>query len=144
MKLDLQTQITINARPEKVWKILTNFSEYPNWNPFIKYVEGDFVVGNKIKARIQPPDSNVMNFTPKVLTYRKNMELSWLGHVLFPGLFDGVHKFVLIDNGDQTTTFQHSENFQGILVPLFKKQLLNNTKRGFIAMNEKLKELAEK
>ncbi len=35
------------------------------------------------------------------------------------------------------------EKFKGILVSLFKKQLDNNTKRGFEEMNKKLKELAE-
>jgi len=58
-------------------------------------------------------------------------------------LFDGEHKFELIDNANGTTTLIQSEKFSGILVPLLKKQLDDNTKRGFEAMNEKLKELVE-
>ena len=60
------------------------------------------------------------------------------------GIFDGEHKFELTDNRDGTTTLVQSENFIGILVPLFKKTLDNNTRRGFEAMNKKLKEMAEK
>ncbi len=60
-----------------------------------------------------------------------------------PSIFDGKHKFELIDNGNGTTTFKQSENFTGLLVPLFKKQLNENTKSGFEGMNQKLKELAE-
>jgi hypothetical protein len=41
------------------------------------------------------------------------------------------------------TTFKQSEIFKGILVPFFKKMIENNTKKGFEAMNQKLKELAE-
>ena len=100
--------------------------------------------GNKIEAIIQAPDSKPMTFKPKVLTCIENKELSWLGHLFFPGVFDGKHKFELIDNGDRTITFVQSETFKGIFVSLFKKQLTINTKNGFIAMNEKLKELAEK
>lgn len=85
-----------------------------------------------------------MTFKPKVLTFLKNRELSWLGHLLLPGLFDGEHKFELIDNGKGTTTFIHSERFKGILVPLFKEKLNKNTKNGFIEMNKKLKELTER
>ncbi|MFT5834974.1 MAG: hypothetical protein ACI97N_002618 [Cognaticolwellia sp.] len=144
MALEIKTEIIINATPEKVWKILTNFRAYPNWNPFIKSIEGQVTIGEKIIARIEPPEAKGMTFKPKILTVVKNRELSWLGHLLFPGLFDGKHKFELIDNGNGTTTFIQSEKFKGILVPFFKKQLKNNTKNGFIEMNKKLKEIAEK
>lgn len=143
MAKEIKTEILINATSEKVWSILTNFENYPNWNPFIKSIKGEVKVGNKIIARIEPPQSKGMTFKPKILTYETNKELSWLGHFLFAGLFDGEHKFELIYNGNGTTTFIQSERFKGILVPFFKKQLDNNTKKGFEEMNDKLKELAE-
>ncbi len=143
MAIEIKAEILINAQPEKVWAILTDFKSYPNWNPFIKSIKGDVKVGNKITARIEPPEAKGMTFKPKVLCYETNKELRWLGHLLFAGLFDGEHKFELIDNGDGTTTFRQSEKFNGLLVPLFKKQLNTNTKNGFAAMNMKLKELAE-
>jgi hypothetical protein len=141
---EIKTEILIHATPEKVWAILTNFENYPNWNPFIKSIKGEVKVGNKITARIEPPQGKGMTFKPKVLTFEPQKELSWLGHLLFAGLFDGKHKFELIDNGNGTTTFKQSEKFKGILVPFFKKSLDNKTKKGFEEMNQKLKELAEK
>ena len=143
MAKEIKTEIIINATPEKVWSILTNFENYPNWNPFIKSIKGEVIIGNKIIARIEPPQSKGMTFKPKILTYKNNNELSWVGHFLFTGIFDGEHKFELIDNGNGTTIFRQSEKFKGILVPLFKKQLDNNIKKGFEEMNKKLKELAE-
>ena len=143
MAKEIKTEILIYASPEKIWSILTNFDNYPSWNPFIKSIKGEVKVGNKITARIEPPEASGMTFKPKILTLETNKELSWLGHLLFAGLFDGEHKFELIDNGNKTTTFKQSEKFNGLLVPLFKKQLDTNTKNGFAAMNMKLKELAE-
>lgn len=143
MAKEIKTEILINATPDKVWAILTDFENYPNWNPFIKSIKGQVAVGNTITARMEPPESNGMTFKPKVLEFETNKEFRWLGHLLFPGLFDGEHKFELIDNKNGTTTFIQSEKFKGILVPLFKKMLDNNTKNGFILMNQKLKELAE-
>ncbi|MCC7533735.1 MAG: SRPBCC domain-containing protein [Bacteroidia bacterium] len=143
MAKEIKTEILIHSTPEKIWSILTNFNNYPNWNPFIKSIKGEVKVGNKITVRIEPPESKGMTFKPKVLTFEPNKELSWLGHLMFAGLFDGEHKFEIIDNGNGITTFRQSEEFKGILVPLFKKQLDNNTKRGFEEMNKKLKELAE-
>jgi len=143
MAKEIKTEILIHATPEKVWSILTNFDNYPNWNPFIKSINGEVKVGNKITARIEPPEASGMTFKPRILSYDVNKELSWLGHLIIPGLFDGQHKFELIDNGNGTTTFIQSESFNGIMVPLFKKMLDINTVNGFEAMNKKLKELAE-
>ncbi len=144
MALEIKTEIIIHATPEKIWEIFTNFEDYPYWNPFIKSIKGEVSVGNKITAYIQPPEGNGMTFKPKILTFINAKEFSWLGHLLFPGIFDGEHKFEVIDNGNGTTTFIQSEKFKGVLVPLFKKKLYENTRNGFIEMNEKLKELAER
>jgi len=140
----LKTEITINTTPEKVWAILTDFKNYPSWNPFVTSLTGEVKVGNKIAVRIEPPEISANNFKPTVTALETNKKFSWLGVVLFRGIFDGEHKFELIDNKNGTTTFVQSENFIGILVPFFKKTLDNNTRRGYEAMNNKLKELAEK
>lgn len=141
MAKEIKTEIVINASPAKVWVILNDFINYPQWNPFIKSIKGEVKVGNKITVRIEPANAKGMTFKPKVLAYETNKELRWIGHLLFSGLFDGEHKFELIDNGNGTTTFIQSEKFKGILVGLLN---VENTKKGFKAMNEKLKELVER
>ena len=144
MKKEIKTEIHIQSTPEKIWNILTAFEQYPNWNPFIKSIQGPAKVGSKIVARIEPPEAKGMTFKPTVLAFEKNKEFKWIGRLGFPGLFDGEHRFELIDNGDGTTTFIQAERFKGILVRLFRKMLDVNTMNGFRAMNQKLKEEAEK
>jgi hypothetical protein len=141
---EVRTEININAPAEKVWKILTNFKDYHNWNPFLRWLTGKVAVNNKIAVRIAPPGANAMTFNPTVLKFDRNKEFRWLGHLLFPGLFDGEHIFELTDNGNGTTSFVHREQFRGILIPLFSKKLDVNTRQGFELMNEKLKEQAER
>jgi hypothetical protein len=142
--MEIRTEILINSIPSKIWAILTDFDEYPVWNPFIKYIKETVKKGHRIEVRIQPPGAKAMVFKPKVLAFETDKELRWLGHLLFPGLFDGEHSFKIVDNKNGTSTFIQSENFKGILVPLFKKQLNTKTKSGFELMNEKLKEMAER
>ncbi len=144
MAKEITTEVIINAIPEKVWAVFTNFSNYPLWNPFIKSVTGTIAVGHRIAVRLEPPGGNGMTFKPKVLAFDMNKEFRWLGNLFFPGLFDGEHIFELIDNGNGTTTFRQSEKFKGILVPLFKKMLDTTTKNAFNLMNMKLKEIVEK
>ena len=139
MAKQIETSITINASKEKIWKILTDFEKYPEWNPFIKSVTGEVKVGNQIQIKLQG-----MTFKPMVLTLKENTELKWLGYLWFKGLFDGEHKFKLTDNGNGTTNFEQSENFSGILVKLFAKSLDKDTKNGFEQMNKELKLRAEK
>lgn len=140
---EIHTEILINAAPEKVWEILTDFDKYPKWNPFIKSITGNVLIGNKITARLEPPGAKGMTFKPRVVAFETNKEFRWIGNLLFPGLFDGEHKFELIENRNGTTTFKQSESFRGILVPLFKKMIDKNTTNGFNLMNKKLKDRAE-
>lgn len=134
----IQTSIRIGATPEKVWNILTDFGEMPNWNPFVQAIEGQAEVGRKIKVKLPG-----MTFKPVVKAFDKNRRFRWLGHFLVPGIFDGEHYFELEDNGDGTTTFHHGEQFKGWLVPVFKGNMLEKTRQGFEAMNRALKEKAE-
>lgn len=140
---EIKTEILISATPEKIWAILTKFDHYPYWNPFITSITGDLKVGSRIIAKIQAPEKKTMTFKPIIQTLEINKEISWFGHFILPGLFDGEHKFELIDNNNMTTTFKQSEKFKGMLIPLFKKLLEINTKKGFEEMNQKLKILAE-
>ena len=140
MAKQIKTSITIQATPEKVWSVLTDFAGYPQWNPFIKSIQGEVAVGNTIEVNIQPPGSKPMSFKPKVLTYVPNRELSWLGKLWFSGLFDGLHKFKIEDHGDGSCTLFHEENFSGILVSMIN---LSATEEGFTSMNESIKARAE-
>ncbi len=140
MATSINTEILISASVQKVWDTLLNVNDYPNWNPFIKKIEGTFSVGNTIKIEL----ANGMKFKPKVLTCTAPKELKWLGHLIFKGLFDGEHSFELIEIDRDTTLFKHSEKFSGALVPFFKKQINVQTRSGFEMMNNKLKQIVEK
>ena len=135
---EIKTSIQILATPQRVWEVLTDFNEYKTWNPFITSVEGDFKVGNNVSI-----NAGGMKFKPVVLEYKENEEIRWLGKFLFKGLFDGEHSFVIIDNEDGTSMFEHNEVFNGILVGLFSNKLDTETKQGFIEMNNELKRIAE-
>lgn len=144
MAKEIKTQIEINASSKKVWEVLTSFDEYPKWNPFIKSIKGEVKVGNTIIARIEPPGVSGMTFKPRVLAFEPHKELCWLGHFLIPGLFDGEHKFELVEKTRDKTLLVQREKFKGILIPLFSNMLDNNTVKGFDQMNQELKRIAEK
>ncbi|WP_107039789.1 SRPBCC domain-containing protein [Brumimicrobium mesophilum] len=140
---EIKTKIVIKASKEKVWKALTNFRDYPKWNPFIQTIEGDLKVGSKLKVKIVPPNSKGMTFKPNIIKLEEQKKLFWLGHLIIKGLFDGQHQFELIENKDGTTTLIQNEIFKGLLIPFFGEKFESSTRAGFNLMNSKLKEKIE-
>lgn len=110
-------EVEINASPDEVWKVLTDFSGYPEWHPHITRIEGTPAVGQRLDFD-NTSGGSAMTFTPKVLTAEPGVELRWLGHVAFPGLLDGEHSFILVEGAGGTTRLIQSESFTGILAPL--------------------------
>jgi len=140
----LTTNINIEASPETVWKTLMDFNSYPEWNPFIRSIEGEKYVGGRLKATLHPPEGKAMIFKPTVLRADENKEFRWLGHLFIKGLFDGEHVFKIEKGDNNSINFIHEELFRGLLVPLFSRMIDTKIKNGFNAMNAALKERAEK
>lgn len=138
----LDTSIDIDAPPERVWSILMDFETYPSWNPFITSIEGDQRVGGKLKAQLSPPDGKAMTFKPAVQVFEEGTELTWLGRVLLPGIFDGRHTF-RVEARDGGSTFIQREQFTGIISGLLMRFIGEDTEKGFHLMNQALKERAE-
>lgn len=140
----LHTEIEINASPERVWQLLTDFASFPEWNPFIRQASGEPKEGSQLEVYLQPSGAKGMTFRPKVLKAEPNRELRWLGHLLIPGLFDGEHSFTIEPLEAGRVRFVQREIFTGLLVPLFASWLGKDTRRGFEEMNQALKLRAER
>ena len=140
---ELRSHIEIEATAERVWQVLTDFAAYPEWNPFIRRVNGRPEVGEQLVARMRPSGTKGMTFRPTVLKAEPNRQLRWLGHLLVPGLFDGEHIFEIEELDEDRVLFVQREVFKGLLVPLLARSLDRDTQRGFEEMNRALRERAE-
>jgi uncharacterized protein YndB with AHSA1/START domain len=67
MKKNIRTEIEINASPEKVWQILSDFEKFSVWNPFVIKVSGKPKVGEVLQIEVQLPESRLSKFMPTVL-----------------------------------------------------------------------------
>ena len=140
---EIYTEIKINASPSTVWEILTNFDDFPRWNPFIKKISGNPREGSHVQVFIKPPNSKGMEFKPEVLVYSPEKELRWLGRLWVPKLFDGEHSLIINEINENNVLFTQKEKFTGLLVPLLSN-MLKDTETGFKMMNQALKDEAEK
>jgi hypothetical protein len=140
---EIHTEIEIKASAEKVWRVLIDLAAYPEWNPFVRRVEGEVRVGAHLHVYIQPSGFKGMSFRPTVLLAEPNRELRWLGRLWLPGLFDGEHSFVIEPLDEGRVRFIQRERFKGLLLPFLSKMLNGHISRGFDEMNRALKLRAE-
>jgi hypothetical protein len=139
---ELRREIEIEAPPQRVWEVVTDFAAYPEWNPFIRRISGEAREGARLEVRIEPPGGRAMTFKPTVQAVEANRELRWLGRLLVPGIFDGEHGFRIEPLEDNRSRFIQSERFSGVLVG-FAAGTLAKTEAGFEQMNVALKTRVE-
>ena len=142
--MQIETQIDIDASGSRVWDILTDFERYPEWNPFVRTIRGEAREGARLDVELGPPGGKVMTFRPTVTRAAPRAAFSWLGTLGASWIFRGEHSFRLEPLDGGRTRFYHSETFGGILVPLLRKSLDTDTRRGFEAMNQAIKQEAER
>jgi hypothetical protein len=141
---EIYTQIEIKSSPTVVWRILTDFVNYPSWNPFITKVEGQLAEGALLRIKIRPPTREAQDYRVKILKIANAKEFRWIGHFHMPGLIDGEHVFEIHPVEENKIHFVQREYFSGILVPLTWKNFINTyLRQGFEELNQSLKDIAE-
>ena len=139
-KKHISTEIMLNAPINKVWIELTDFSKYPEWNPFIRKVKGEIKKGNVIEVTFQIQGNEPFVFTPEIKLNEENDIFQWEGKLFLPGIFTGRHTFQLIKIETNKTKLIQKEDFNGILVPFFS---FESTIEGFNLMNKEFKKRIE-
>jgi hypothetical protein len=139
---EIEREIVIDASRKEVWRVLTDFAAYPEWNPFITSISGALEVGAQIEITVQPCDFPEFTFTPTVQTVEARRALAWLGNFGQPGTFDGFHAFEL-HRDDGKVRFVQREEFSGTAVPA-SGPVLDATACGFERMHEALRERVTK
>jgi hypothetical protein len=140
---ELYSEIEVHATPERIWGILSDFQKYPDWNPFIRSIQGTGRVGEKITADLRLSGATGMKIRPVLLKVVPGREMRWRGHLFVPGLFDGEHVFEIRPLGEEICLFVQHEYYSGLLLPFLETMLKTDTARGFTEMNEALRTRAE-
>jgi hypothetical protein len=129
--------ITIEAKPEKIWRILSNIDEWPTWN--------NEITNAKLHGPLQPNvsftwKSGRMKITSMLHTVAPYYSIGWTGKVL--GIY-AIHNWNL-KVVDGFTEVMVSESMEGLLAKLFKKKLQPTLEKGMENWLELLKKESEK
>ena len=142
MPRTLVSEIEIQAPPDTVWAVLTDFSAYPDWNPIEIEMRGEAVVGTRLHHTSKLPGRKPMRFSPTIVAADPGRVLAWQGRIAVPHLFDVHHRFELSPATTDGTRLRQSETFSGLLVPFLAKTL-RQTEEAFEIANQAIKSRAE-
>jgi hypothetical protein len=144
LKKDLVSDIEIDTSPEKVWSVLTDFTRFPDWNPFMRWIRGELREGARLEVHLQPAGARGTTFKPTVLSIDPPRELRWIGRLGMGGLFDGEHALTITFIGENKVRIEQKEVFTGLFLRHLAKSLDGDMLRGFNEMNKALNENVEK
>jgi len=141
-KTELRTEVEIAAPLSHVYRVLTDFSSYQAWNPFLTAVSGQLAVGQKLSVEMSLPEGRTYLLEPVVTQVTENSELRWRGTFLSRSLLESEHFFVLLERGASLTRVVHGQDFSGFLLR-FAGNSLTLAARGSVYMDQALKKRAE-
>ena len=140
----IKTYVDIAATPEIVWRVLTDFAAYREWNPFIRAASGNAREKERLKLDVTLPHARRKRRSAVVVRAIPAAELRWRGQRLIEGLFDREHTFIIVPQGLKGVRLIQREQFSGLLAPLIFPLIEKKTIAAFKLMNDALKKVAER
>lgn len=111
-RMECAVGININAKPEKIWALLTNAQNFPRWNSTVESIEGKISLGETIKLKV--PYAPGREFKLKVSRIDQPSLMVWQDGMA--PMFTGVRTFTLTPKSDGTTDFSMVEAFAGVMM----------------------------
>jgi uncharacterized protein YndB with AHSA1/START domain len=105
----------IAAPPELVWRVLTEFVDYPEWHPTltVRPPVPELVAGAQLHLTLSGGAAGDQAFTAEIVEVRPPQRLVWSGGL--PDVFLGRHTFTLDELPDGGTRLTDTEEWTGAL-----------------------------
>jgi hypothetical protein len=118
-RMECGVAINIQAKPDKIWALLTNAAEFPSWNTTVSSIEGTIALGQKIKLRV--PIAPKREFKLKVSEFEPGKRMVWSDGAA--PMFKGVRTYILSPHANGSTDFSMVEVFSGVMLPMIAGSL---------------------
>lgn len=118
-RMQCGVSINIEARPEKIWTLLTNAANFPSWNSTVQSIEGTIALGQKIILRV--PIAPNRKFKLKVTELEPARRMVWSDGAA--PMFKGVRTYTLSPRDNGSTDFSMVEVFSGLMLPMIAGSL---------------------
>ncbi|WP_267641404.1 SRPBCC domain-containing protein [Haloarchaeobius amylolyticus] len=137
---EVEASVDIDAPPDVVWTVLTDFDRYSEWNPYLTEATGRAVEGETIAVRLAAQGGRSIRLEPRLLDVEPGALLRWRAHYLSQRQFDTTNTVELVPREDGTRVVQH-QAFTGLATDrMFGAAAIE---AGIQRMNRALKERTE-
>ncbi|MCG7844340.1 MAG: SRPBCC domain-containing protein [Methanomassiliicoccales archaeon] len=137
---EIKGSVMINVPAEKVWATITDFSSYPEWNPFVTRMEGELRLGSAFDVVVTLPERDDIKYRSTLVKMEKDKELQFKGKIR--SLLSEEHSKFIEQIEESKCMFSQSIAFKGFLT-LFAGKIIKDSQVGLNKMNEELKKRCE-
>jgi hypothetical protein len=137
---NIKASIIINAKPEQVWKALTDFENLKKWSSSFHGLKGNFDENGDIEVTFKTPfGQNKMK--KKLFQFENGKSFGWTG-VFLLGMSD-YHTHTIKALADDRTEFIQTDGLQGGASFILGKLLEKQMQKGYEVFNQELKKIVE-
>ena len=135
---EVYTETIIAAEPEEVWSVITDASNYKNWNPVITNAVGEYAEGATIINTVVEDGKKPTEIKSKVVKFEPPYHLNQFGG--YRGIITFDHHYIL-EKVDAGTKVIQKEEYTGFYVNFWDSEWVEPAYR---RVNEALKQEVEK
>lgn len=135
-------KIEIRASRETIWRIITDFNAWQEWNPLYVESQGKLAVGETIQFAVALPGLKPHRGTAEVIAFEANKSVQY--QMLNGGILVKPTRYIEISEVEPgRCILANGEIMQGLLGPVLFLLMGKRIRQGLEGMNKALKEIAE-
>lgn len=138
---EIKGSIDIDAPVEKVWRVITDFPAYPQWNPFVTRMNGELKEGKTFEVTTRSPGMKEMKFNSELRKVVTNREMLFHGTIK-KNLLEEDHLITVEPLGENKSRLFQSIIFHGFL-RFFLGSKIKAGQKGLDTMNSAAKVRSE-
>jgi hypothetical protein len=142
--MKIATETAVNASPDTIWKTLTGFAAYPEWNRVLKSVQGEAAPDAALQVQIQFYGQNVSKLSGKVTGFIPPKYFSWSwSHALGAWFLATEHVFRLKERDDGSVIFFQEMYYTGLGLKFRRSSIEHMARLTLDKLNDDLKSRVE-
>ena len=140
---EIRAEIQIASTIDKVWAILMDLPNWPNWNPIVNRIEGNLQVGSELSITMcDSKGKNGKSYKAIITSLDEKNKFSFIATMMGKFMFSA-DRIIELGNSEGGTLLIQREIYTGIMVLMFWGKLSTQAKAMLNSMNEALKKKAE-
>lgn len=138
----VEHRIGVQAPAEVIWEVVHDLERWSEWNPTYPQASGRIRIGETLDVTLALPGEPQQALKPRVLDWVPNEQLHWR-LTLMAGLIRTTRYIEIQALHETGCIVDNGEIFGGLMGPSLGRRVSGLVRRGFMAMNEALKDRAE-